>query len=370
MGNETPRPGIALCLSGGGFRATLFHLGSLWRLNELGYLRKLTRICSVSGGSITAAVLGHNWKRLQFTQQGVCSNFVEEIAKPLREFCSRNIDVTSILDRTLLIFRGITAEYDKHLFNGATLRDLPTDAEGPRFIIYATNLQTGASFRFSKPYLGDYRLGLLKDPATPLSTAVAASSAFPPFLSPVVLQTNPDKWENAAGADLFSRAEWRRKIYLSDGGVYDNLGLEAAKNFETVLASDAGAPLNDAKHPLLLKLSQIKETRRTVSIAMEQARSLRKRHLIDEFKREVRKGTYWGIATDINDYHLSDAMVKDNDLTQSLQSIRTRLNRFSEKEQCTLINWGYALADAAMRKHVISGTVAIGTWPTPEYPLT
>lgn len=52
----------------------LFHLGSLWRITEVGYLRSvdhtieggtdagtMQRISSVSGGSITAAVLGQNW---------------------------------------------------------------------------------------------------------------------------------------------------------------------------------------------------------------------------------------------------------------------------------------------------------------------
>jgi predicted acylesterase/phospholipase RssA len=62
--------GIALCLSGGGFRAMLFHVGSLWRLNELCYLPKLVRISSVSGGSITSAVMGMNWKKLGFDAQG------------------------------------------------------------------------------------------------------------------------------------------------------------------------------------------------------------------------------------------------------------------------------------------------------------
>ena len=31
-----PSPGLALCLSGGGYRAMLFHLGVVWRLNEAG----------------------------------------------------------------------------------------------------------------------------------------------------------------------------------------------------------------------------------------------------------------------------------------------------------------------------------------------
>ena len=41
-----PAPGMALCLSGGGYRAMLFHLGALWRLGDVGYLPKLDRISS------------------------------------------------------------------------------------------------------------------------------------------------------------------------------------------------------------------------------------------------------------------------------------------------------------------------------------
>lgn len=60
--DRTPEDGLALCLSGGGYRAMLFHLGSLWRLNDLHYLPRLDRVSSVSGGSITAGVLGMNWE--------------------------------------------------------------------------------------------------------------------------------------------------------------------------------------------------------------------------------------------------------------------------------------------------------------------
>jgi predicted acylesterase/phospholipase RssA len=52
---RAPEAGAALCLSGGGYRAMLLHLGALRRLNEWGHLQKLARISSVSGGSITAA---------------------------------------------------------------------------------------------------------------------------------------------------------------------------------------------------------------------------------------------------------------------------------------------------------------------------
>jgi len=64
--NAKPDDGVALCLSGGGYRAMLFHLGAVWRLNELGYLdpAKLKRVSSVSGGSLTAGVLALHWKAL------------------------------------------------------------------------------------------------------------------------------------------------------------------------------------------------------------------------------------------------------------------------------------------------------------------
>jgi len=52
FGNEGLEDLTGLALSGGGFRATLFHLGAFWRLNELGYLPNLDRVSSVSGGSI------------------------------------------------------------------------------------------------------------------------------------------------------------------------------------------------------------------------------------------------------------------------------------------------------------------------------
>src|SRR6476469_6283539 len=69
-----PESGIGLCLSGGGYRAMLFHAGSLWRLNEAGLLPQLNCASSVSGGSITAAALAARWGDLAFTG-GVATAF-------------------------------------------------------------------------------------------------------------------------------------------------------------------------------------------------------------------------------------------------------------------------------------------------------
>ena len=88
--------GCGLALSGGGYRASLFHIGALWRLNEMGWLSKLNEISSVSGGSITSAYLGLRWKDLRFVG-GVAENFREVFVTPLREMCATTIDVGAIL---------------------------------------------------------------------------------------------------------------------------------------------------------------------------------------------------------------------------------------------------------------------------------
>jgi NTE family protein len=364
---------IGLAVSGGGFRATLFHLGAFWRMNEIGYLKKIDRICSVSGGSITAAMLGWKWNRLKFNDQGVATNFDQEVVRPLQYFCVQNVDVPAILGGWLSLLKSpgdiITRRYGK-LFKGAKLSDLPTDDEGPRFNIYATNMQTGVSFRFSRPYMGDYIIGLSDDPDVSLATAVAASSAFPPVLTPIMLDGRKYQWRDANDPNLERLADYRGNIYLSDGGVYDNMGLEAIwRTFKTVIVSDAGAPFERHPKPLLLKFSQLKKMLRVMDITINQTRALRKRHLIEDFKNDVRGGTYWGIATHINDYGFEGQMVKDNNVTAALKDIRTRLDPFSEKEQGQLINWGYALADTALRKHAIDEELPEPKWPMREYAL-
>jgi NTE family protein len=64
MVDDTLRAGTALAMSGGGFRATLFHIGTLIRLDKLGTLAKLDRISVVSGGAIMAGMLACRWEVL------------------------------------------------------------------------------------------------------------------------------------------------------------------------------------------------------------------------------------------------------------------------------------------------------------------
>src|SRR5262245_31509336 len=199
--SERPAPGIGLCLSGGGYRAMLFHLGALWRLNEAAYLTRLDRISSVSGGSITAGMLGLAWGRLDF-QNGIARRLVEEVVVPVRRLASKTIDVKAIVLGLLLprdAADRAAAAYRKHLFRDSTLQGLP---DNPRFVINAANVQSGALWRFMKPYMRDYKVGEVKSPKVELAVAVAASAAFPPVLSPLVLSLNPSEFTPGTGTDL------------------------------------------------------------------------------------------------------------------------------------------------------------------------
>ena len=83
-----------------------------------------------------------------------------------------------------------------------------------------------------------------------------------------------------------------------------------------------------------------------------QVRSLRKRQVIDSFEAGARKGAYWGIRTNIADYQLADALPCPYEPTLALAETPTRLKRLDDVVQERLINWGYAVCDAAMRTHV------------------
>jgi NTE family protein len=369
FGQEGKEHGIGLALSGGGFRATLFHLGGLWRLNEVGLLEKIDRFSAVSGGAITAGLLAKEWGRLGF-RNGVATAFQARIVDRLRDFCRRNIDVLSIGEGLLnpwkSVAEAVQERYDEHLFDHVSLRELP---DTPRFVFNSTNLQTGKSFRFSKPYIGDYRIGLIRNPDLPLSLAVTASSAFPPVLSPVALKGLPP-FEYVDGADVHDDPRYTGEIYVADGGTYDNLGLETVWNrYDTVLVSDAGAPFKSEDEARTDWLSQ---ARLALDVATDQARGLRKRALIADFIANERAGAYWGIDTQIGNYPLADPMTCRHDIVWPLAAIRTRLNPFNDEEQGRLINWGYTICDAAMRSHASALAPSARrptAWPVPSQPL-
>lgn len=363
------RTGIALCLSGGGYRAMLFHLGALWRLNELGYLPRIARVSSVSGGAIVAGVLGFAWPRLAFDQDGVAERFVAEVVEPVRRIAGRTIDVWAVLAG--MVGPGTANDYlagfyRRYLFGHHTLQDLPDDRQGPRFVINAANVQSGRLWRFSRPYMRDYRVGEVKAPKIELAVAVAASSACPPWLSPASLRLDEADFTPNTGDDL-QRPPFTTHVVLTDGGVYDNLGLEAAKGSRMILVSDGGALIASQAVPGRNAFSHLY---RMYGIVDNQVRSLRKRQLLRSLAApsrddDHREGTYWGIGTKISGYDLGDALPCPPEATERLAAVSTRLRRLGPDAQERLINWGYAVCDAAMRRWVDSSLPAPHAFPFP-----
>jgi len=103
-----PQQGLALCLSGGGYRAMLFHLGVLWRLNEAGVLPKFDRVSSVSGGSITAGVLALHWGELEFDETGRANAFGSKVVDEIRRFASVTVDIGAVLTGIALPFVSVS----------------------------------------------------------------------------------------------------------------------------------------------------------------------------------------------------------------------------------------------------------------------
>ena len=366
--NEVAKPlkdAIGLCLSGGGYRAMLFHLGTLWRLNEAAYLGKLDRISSVSGGSITAGVLALHWKDLGVTPNAPASKLAI-VVDEIRKLASHTIDIGSVLEGVFgpgTVSDKIQKSYDEMLFHGTTLQDLPDDP--PRFVINATNVQSTALWRFSKPFMADWRVGMVRNPTVPLAAAVAASSAFPPVLSPAELDLRKYGcvFETTPGNDL-QREPYISKALLTDGGVYDNMGLETVwKGYKTVLVSDAGGHIEPEESP---HRDWARHAYRILDIEDNQVRSLRKRQVIAAYKQSERNGAYWGIRTNILDYQVDKPLPCPFDKTMVLARIATRLKALSDSDQMRLINWGYAVCDAAMRKHVDPSVALPLGFPYPD----
>src|SRR5688572_24527756 len=151
--SDTPLPrasrrGTGLCLSGGGFRATLFHLGALRRLNELGLLtrRDFRTVSSVSGGSIAAAQLGTALTRISIPAEGPIPSDVweREVRTPLRAFTRRDVRTRPFLERfvpwnlwrTETTVEALAERYEKEL-TPLRLEALPAR---PTFLILATDM--------------------------------------------------------------------------------------------------------------------------------------------------------------------------------------------------------------------------------------
>jgi NTE family protein len=346
-----PQRNVALLLSGGGYRAMLFHMGALLRLNEAGLLPDVKVVSSVSGGSIAAAILGLKWKALQFDREGVAQNFEREVIVPARGLASRTIDVGAV-GWSLLPWRsaaqGVIGAYRAELFGNATLQDLP---DRPFMIIHATNMQSGFDWTFSKRDMGDGRVGLVSYPNVELAAAVAASSAFPPFLSPVILKINPAYYDppQLPFMDLH-QLPYMSRVFLTDAGVHDNLGFFTGEQFDAIMVSDASSrPVPDASP----RRDWLSQALRAFDLVYAQPALLRIDAFIAKRRAEGQAAYVWSIRDALEPLPVPGFLSAPSNMTKPLSAVPTRLASMSGSLQKQLINFGYAVADTKLRMWTI-----------------
>ena len=387
--------GEGLALSGGGYRASLFHLGVTRRLHEIGALQRITRLSSVSGGSILAGFLAHRMldrgaTRLEF------EDWEGEVSAPFRKLVSKDIRTGLLLRHIAWNWiwpapraRGLEKAFRKRL-GARRLVELPRKSDqSVEFIFLATNIEKGTSWRFTAEKVGTF----VTPPAMTIAEAVAASACFPPIFGPLKI-----------------KKDGRTIGHVTDGGVYDNTGMEPIWTTNSVvLISDAGTPF-DFKVPRWFG-SRIM---RYVDIGRNQVGALRRRMVIRRLHRHyqtVREdagpspcsladdddcymrsrrvtdkptGAFWRLASKKSNFceNCSDEFERElraleqdwygypEDLQLShIGEIRTDLDAFTNAESKILENHGYFMADLAIRRHArhLGDLDAAFQAPHPDY---
>lgn len=246
---------IGLALSGGGSRAIAFHLGCLRAIDRLGLLDRVVVLSTVSGGSVIGAYYqahqgnfaAFEAKMRELLARGLARPMLKKLFSPLgvkvvaafaaigavaagigliRLFVNvagavaparladkfEETDLRSPLHRFASRTTLLEAALDDLLFHKARLTDLPAR---PNLVINATELRTASAFRFGTHESGSWRWGKLHRNETTIAHAVTASAAYPLFL-PALDETLIFEKDGALKPS---------RVLLTDGGIYDNLGL-------------------------------------------------------------------------------------------------------------------------------------------------
>jgi NTE family protein len=228
---------IVLALSGGCSRAIAFHLGCLRALEDLGLLSRIGVLSTISGGSVVGAYYAYSPER-SFTEfdaavrtllrRGLQGRLGLELAKPTYWLGRASRAVGAMIagsasarsrgersasagaSRTELLYRVLQRDLFPNLTMSAARR------HGMSVVIGACELRKGTAFRFGDAAAGDWRLGKMADWDVDVGLAVAASAAYP-----LLLPTLDRTWTFRG-----SETESKQRVLLTDGGVYDNLGVQ------------------------------------------------------------------------------------------------------------------------------------------------
>jgi S1-C subfamily serine protease/predicted acylesterase/phospholipase RssA len=383
---EDSEKSFGLCLSGGGFRATLYHLGVIKFLRDAGALKDVTHIFSVSGGSILAAHLVLNWEKYTGSEADF-EEAAQQVVELTRSDVRGRIIRKWILSWLLLVIRPLiwllrkfnllkkpdwritnllASIYSKFYrykdgqgnWEEAKLSDFKGEnSSRPDIQILSTSVTTGRLCSFDKLGLTlmnetkenkDERHKRIETDRFPVSTAVAASSAFPPVFSPVAITK-----------EMFQAVEneFPHTEYLTDGGVYDNLGIrrlllkaeEESLEFDRIFLSDAGTAFDSKLNEpfsFILSLSIRASNLLMMRVGNLEYLGLKKLTPTDTKVAVCKIQDKIEAADEKKNIKHSLGIVTQ----RALQGIRTDLNTFNPWEINVLTQHGYATARKAYIK--------------------
>ncbi len=378
---------IKLSFSGGGFRATLFCLGIYRRIIELGLHKNINSISSVSGGSIAA---GQIMNALTYGDFSSVADFDKRVSMPLIKLCQIRLrnqimkKIISPLPPRNRFSQQLPIFLDKYLFKNISMGDLP---DRPEWSVNTTCLNSGKRVRFKKEDFGGNIFGHSKNfKDTKVSFAVACSAAFPMMFAPIKLSTK--------GKSFFYKYDWQKSkwgnnpnipknLYLSDGGVYDNLGSESFFRSKTpFIICDASGFLeewNPCKkpnwfslnwRPLDTGLDQIVLLRRRLIYKISEESKGYQIILRDPVNKALKNPEIYGsLSSKISDLPKYEMMPEE--LQHFLGGLRTDLDGFHDIEVQSLMWSGAIRIDIAIKrylKHMIDQDRFHDTPSLPKYP--
>jgi len=315
---------IALALSGGGYRASVFHLGVLKRLALDNQLENVTYVSTVSGGSlVTGLIITLNNNSWPTSQQ-----YLEKVYPAAKKIITTTDLQKSLLQRVsgnLFLLFGSRAEALSKVIQekwGVTskLSELP---ERPRWMINATCYETGKNWRFERFRMGDFLFGYSNDTdKVKVADAMTASAGFPGLIGALPFDVSPFHWYEYIGTykagdevkdtptGIQSRKTspkdqiFSQKVHLWDGGVYDNHGLEGlydprtgwSDKFEFLIVCDAAGRGGMEQYQAGAKALG----RMMTGIMMNQVRSLRTRSILESIQNHNQKGVFLQTGKSVN----------------------------------------------------------------------
>lgn len=261
---------IALSLSGGGYRASLFHLGTLFYLNRVQWqnrplLERVSILSTVSGGTITGLVY-----TLKVSKG--------ETFDSVYEFLTERLNKVDLAGEALLklnpggkwtneykeknLINAFAELYDQYLFGGATLAEFE-NLSGPlqSVMFNTTEFQNGKNFKFRNKE--SHQINGTQDNTIPwkiartikLADVLAASACFPGGFEPILW---PKDFMHSDNVNELTPFLDRPPLGLMDGGIYDNQGLSVLLDYkkgkhDLIMLSDVSSASFDAYKPFELK---------------------------------------------------------------------------------------------------------------------